>query len=302
MLSFSKLGSYGRLGNQLFQYAFLRTTAQRLGTKFFCPKWDGDSIFELRDECDRVNTPSGIIHHFDLPQVGFALEALSVGDNTEIQGYFQSEKYYPNQQLVREWYTFRDDIVAEVTKHYRGVPLQDCTSFSLRIDDDFSNPDYRRGFPLYPLSYYKKALQIVDSKGPILVFADRPDRAREFFQPLRGRELIFVDNLNGPQQLYLMTQCRANIITNSTFAWWGAWLNGNPDRKVIAPSEWLRPGCRPIIRDILCDDWIKVLGTTPIWDHLIMWKIRHPFSNPKVIQALSTAKGIWASISENPRN
>ena len=297
MISFSKLGSNLGLGNRLFQYAFLRTTAQRLGTKFFCPRWDGDSIFELRDEYDRVDIPSGIIHHFDHPQVGFVNEALSVADNTEIQGYFQSEKYYPNKQLVREWYTFRDDIVAEVTKYYRGVPLQNCTSFSLRIDDDYSNHGFRKGFPLYPLSYYKKALQIVDSEEPILVFADRPDRAREFFQPLQNRELIFVDNLNGPQQLYLMTQCKANIITNSTFAWWGAWLNVHPDQKVIAPSEWCRPGF-PIIRDILCDNWIKVSGTIPIWDHLIMWKIRHPFSTPKGSKALSIAEGIWASISK----
>ena len=50
MLSFSKLGNYGRLGNQLFQYAFLRMTARRLGTQFFCPKWDGDDIFNLNDE------------------------------------------------------------------------------------------------------------------------------------------------------------------------------------------------------------------------------------------------------------
>jgi hypothetical protein len=250
----------------------------------------------LRDEDERADTPSGIVHHFDSgSQAGFGCEALTIGDNTEIQGYFQSEKYYPDKQLVREWYTFRSEIVAEVEKRYGGIPPQKCASFSLRIDDDFANVHYRRGFPLYPLSYYSKALRAIDTKGPILVFSDRPDRAREFFQPLQNRELIFVDDLNGPQQLYLMTQCRANVITNSTFAWWGAWLNARPERTVVAPSAWCRPGTS-ITRDILCDDWVKVPGTIPVWDHLIMWKIRHPFSTPKGIAALSTARGIWGRI------
>lgn len=299
MISFSKLGSYGRLGNQLFQYAFLRTTAQRLGTQFFCPKWDGDSIFALGDEHERVDRSSGIVHYFDpTPQAGFAPEALSIRDNTEIQGYFQSEKYYPDKQLVRKWYTFRDEIVDAVTKRYRDVPLQECVSFSLRIDDDYANAGFRRGYPLYPLSYYKKALRVLNDQGPILVFADRPDRAREFFQPLKNRELIFVDDLNGPQQLYLMTQCRANVITNSTFAWWGGWLNRHPKKTVVAPTVWCRSGMS-INKDTLCDDWVKVPGTIPIWDHLVMWKIRYPFSTPKGMLFLSTARGLWVRISGN---
>src|SRR4028119_1267925 len=103
MISFSNLGNYGRLGNQLFQYAFLRTTARRLGTQFFCPKWDGDELFNLNDEGERASEPSGIIHHFDAhPQPGFTSEALSIGDHTEIQGYFQSEKYFLDKQLRSE--------------------------------------------------------------------------------------------------------------------------------------------------------------------------------------------------------
>lgn len=98
MISFSKLGNYGRLGNQLFQYAFLRTSAQRLGTQFFCPQWDGDSIFNLQDEDERATEPVGIVHYFDpSPEAGFTSEALLIGDNTEIQGFFQSEKFYSNR-------------------------------------------------------------------------------------------------------------------------------------------------------------------------------------------------------------
>ena len=267
---------YGRLGNHLFQYAYVRSTARRLGTSFYCPPWDGQTIFKLGDENERAEAPSGIVHHFDpSPQAGFVPEAMQVGDHTEVRGFYQSEKYYPDKAAVRQWYTFNDEITAEVQSRYAHVPLEDCPSLSLRIDDDYG--DSRVYFPLYPLSYYEKALSVVDARGPVVVFADRPDRAKEFFRPLASkRELIFVTDLKGPQQLYLMTQCRANIITNSTFAWWGAWLNAHPQRTIVAPSAWCRPGIPLPIHDILPDDWVKIRGTVPLWDHFQTWRLRHP--------------------------
>lgn len=274
MLSFPKLGQYGRLGNQLFQYAFLRTAAQRLKTQFFCPQWDGDHIFLLRDEQERVSKPSGILHFFDPdPEPGFSPQALLVQDNTEIQGYFQSENYYPDKPLVRQWYTFRDEIVDEVQTAYGDLLAQGCTSLSLRTGD-YSG--LRQYFPLYPLFYYRKALRVLNPQGPILVFCDRPDRAKEFFEPLQAQNLIFVNDLGDRQQLYLITQCRMNVITNSTYSWWGAWLNAHPDRIVVAPAAWCRPGIPTAHRNILCDDWIKVEGTRPLWDNFHIWRLRHP--------------------------
>ena len=102
MISFLKLGNYGRLGNQLFQYAFIRTTANRLGTEFCCPRWDGDDFFDLHDSNTRIASPSGITNKFDPgPQAGFNAEALKILNNTEIQGFFQSEKYYTDKETVR---------------------------------------------------------------------------------------------------------------------------------------------------------------------------------------------------------
>ena len=183
MISFPLLGNYGRLGNQLFQYAFLRTTARRLNTRFFCPRWDGDSIFDLRDGDERAEAPSGIIHRFDAhPEAGFAPEAMTIRDGTEVQGYFQSERYYDDKQAVSDWYRFLPEIVAEVTQRYGDLISRDCTSLSLRIDDDYAGT--REYFPLYPLSYYRKALDLIGGRGPVLVLSDRPDRARNFFRGL----------------------------------------------------------------------------------------------------------------------
>jgi hypothetical protein len=109
----------------------------------------------------------------------------------------------------------------------------------------------------------------------VLVFADRPDLAKAFIATLDRNECILVDGLSPHLQLYLMTRCRANVITNSTFAWWGAWLNARDDRVIVAPSAWCRPGVPNGVSSILPDEWIKVRGTLPLWDNFQLWRIRH---------------------------
>ena len=278
MIALSKF--YGRLGNHLFQYAYVRSAARRLRTQFYCPPWDGDAIFELHEGDERALAPAGLTARFDAdPEPGFTPDAMRVGDNTEVSGFFQSERYYPDKDAVRRWYSFKEAIADTVRTRHADLDPGTAVSVSLRIDQDYGGT--REYFPLYPLSYYEAGLRAVGAVGPVLVFADRPDLAREFFRPLKGHELRFVSGLNGPEQLFAMSQCRANVITNSTFAWWGAWLNQRPDRVVVAPREWTRPGVGQDVRGILCDDWVKVRGTIPLWDSLQVWRLRHPMQTWK---------------------
>jgi hypothetical protein len=131
------------------------------------------------------------------------------------------------------------------------------------------------------LSYYKNAYDILGGRGAIYVFADRPDLAKKFFAPMSRNDIHFVEGLSAGQQLYLMTRCRANVITNSTFSWWGAWLNQNSPAKVVAAAEWCRAGVPKNISNILCADWTILRATTPVWDHFQMWRLRHPVSTLK---------------------
>jgi hypothetical protein len=286
MISFSKLGNYGRLGNQLFQYAFLRVTAQRLNTTFFCPAWEGDQIFNLKDEQTRAVAADGILHHFDpAPEAGFCPRALTITDHTEIQGFFQSDKFYPDKALVKSWFAFRPEIVQSAEALFPPSVLESAVSISLRLDNDYAKT--REYFPLYPPAYYRDGLRRTGPKGPVLVFADRPDLAKTFIAGLDRDECILVEGLSPHLQLYLMTRCRANVITNSTFAWWGAWLNSRDDRVIVAPSAWCRPGVPNGVSSILPDEWIKVRGTLPLWDNFQMWRIRHLKDTLRRIQSRS---------------
>ncbi len=96
MISFSTLGKTGaRFGNQLFQYAFLRSQAKRLGVTFYCPAWEGEKIFLLDDTNEKSADGSSVYeYHEDPYRHGFNAEAFTIDDDTEITGYFQSWKFF----------------------------------------------------------------------------------------------------------------------------------------------------------------------------------------------------------------
>ena len=133
MIGFSMLGQYGRFGNQLFQYAFLRNMAQRLGVKFYCPDWLGDRCFELNDKEIRSSKPVHFDKYYLEPkgEPWYSEDATAIKDGTDILGYFQSEKYYNNNDEVRSWYKFKDEIRI-IKDSYRFIDFSECTSISLQ--------------------------------------------------------------------------------------------------------------------------------------------------------------------------
>jgi len=277
----------GEFGKQMFQYAFLRSAARRLGVKFFCPEWIGDRIFELNDHQERVNKVEGIIHFFkESPYAcGYAKKAEELTDGTDVAGYFQSEKYYDNREAVRLWYTFRPEYVKTAVNKYSYIDFSESVSLSARLGDSYE--ELRDRFPLYPISFYDKALSLIRHKKHILIFSDHPERARRLFRQLtKYKNVLFVDNGTAAEDLYLISQCHDNIITNSTFSWWGAWLNRHPDKIVVIPTPWFRSGHRYQIPGIECEGWTKVVATNLVTDHYFVWSFFQKFRRKFRIQGI----------------
>jgi hypothetical protein len=89
------------------------------------------------------------------------------------------------------------------------------------------------------------------------VFSDDIEWCKNFFSDILDFE--FISGNNEIRDLYLMSSCENNIIANSSFSWWGAWLNKNPNKKVIAPSVWFGPAKKNVItEDLYCKNWIKL--------------------------------------------
>lgn len=266
MISFSTLGTRSRLGNHLFQYAFLRTTAQRLGVKFYCPEWIGDSIFQLNDDSERASSPIDIRLNYAEPAnyTGLNASALRIKDGTNIQGYFQTEQYF-DKDNVRQWYRFKEEIISNNRQRFSSIDFMDSCGLHVRMGDFVTT--YEELFYVPRLEYYKRALQLVKKQDNIIVFSDDIPAAKKLLSNL-GDRFTFIDGYEANEGIYLQSLCHDFICTSSTYGWWGAWLNNTPDRVIIAPFEGpFRPGSPIKNQEFWPRDWLTIPALRYGLDH-----------------------------------
>ena len=282
MISFARLSHQGWLGNQLFQYAFLRTSARRLGVRFFCPAWQGDRIFALKDEDERAREPIGTVRSYVEPyaNLGFNPDALTIADGTALSGYFQSERYYADIGEVRRWYTFRDEITARVRARYAHLDFSRGASLHLR----FGNMKHLDYCYLPCIDYYRRALAEVKRNETIFVFSDEPEEARKVLRELDGNFFV-VEGNEDVEDLYMISRCRDHISGLSTFGWWGVWLDPRPHKIVVVPREGShRPGYGRTARNFWPDGWRQLPALRGFRDdyriRLAQQKLRRKLTRP----------------------
>ena len=261
MISHKNLLNNGRLGNQLFNYAFLRTTARQLGVKFYCPEWMGDSIFLLKDEGERAEESLGIDKSYREPDSYFGLnqDALRIEDGTEIvRGYFQTEKYFHDKEEIRKWYTFREEKIASVKEKYKHIDFSKSVGLHLRFGDKMTNPEYFLKYYIAPPKYYTYALSKVKHKENVSVFSDNINLSKKHLRDLQSN-IIYMDENKDYEDLYLMSQCHDFVCSTSTLSWWGAWLNNYSDKTVVVPKEGpVRPDAPTKNDDFWPEGWIQI--------------------------------------------
>jgi hypothetical protein len=137
---------------------------------------------------------------------------------------------------------------------------EDTVSIHIRLDDTFIAPiDGVIDFWRKPYdSYYDRAIALFSGDVTFVVFSDNSAWSLEYMkEKLRGRRVFYVcdkDYLD----LNLMARCKNNIIVNSTYSWWGAYLNRNPDKVVVSPKYWQARGNTPYRPDILMPNWTLI--------------------------------------------
>jgi len=278
-ISYNRLGSNGRLGNQMFQYAGLRGIAANRGYDWVIPRPDsyGDSNYGLFDcfemgSVEEKNFGQLNVQSIATGQFHFSQEFFDgCPDNINLHDYFTTEKYFANvKDVIRKDFTFKKEI------------LEPCKE----IVDELENPIFmhvRRGdyvvnpsaHPMCPISYYEKALEVFDENSPVLVFSDSIEWCKEqdFFQGDRFMLSEYdekysqtADTLLGKQNtlipyfdLCMMTLCNGGIIANSTMSWWGAWLMENKTQPIVAPKPWFGTHYNDYnMNDLLPDGWVEV--------------------------------------------
>ena len=256
----------GQLGNQMFQYAFLRSLAQRLGVTFYCPPWLGDSIFELADSAERHPLPVSLPFEYHEPDYlpGFNASALQIEDNTDILGYFQSWRYVDHSK-VTEWFKFRPSMISESKNFIKNNNRRPIAAIHIRLCDFTST--YRYRYYVARRFYYERALAPVAKSHRILIFSDDPQSARDYIGKL-GPDTVFMDGLSAADDLHIMANADWLVCSPSTFCWWAAWLGHRPGRTVIVPKEGpFRPGVQFRNDDYWHPEWQKMNALIPIVDH-----------------------------------
>lgn len=171
--------------------------------------------------------------------------------NTYIKGWFQSEQYFYDIRniLLEEFRPKKETLycnnLIEAISKYESVSVH------------IRRGDYKRSNMVLDKKYYDKAINMICNKvkNPIwIVFSDEIDYIKEnYYFP---GKMILIDNsymLKDYEELVLMSKCKHNIIANSTFSWWGAWLNQNENKCIVAPTRWFSNQ-----NNIVPSSWIKL--------------------------------------------
>jgi hypothetical protein len=286
----------GGLGNQMFQYATAYAIARELNTTLkldtngFSKKISDENFtqrnFELdifNLEFDKVNPviwkiyrklssmlcafdkfiPGFLVKVYSEKSLSFDETLFSINGNAYLCGYFQSEKYFQEyrKDLLR-LFRFKFSITGRNREVVELIKRNISVSVHIRRGDYVSNKQINSIHGIIGLKYYLKAIDFLFEKlnNPVFFFfSDDIEWVKENFQ-LDSQILVYHNT--GSQSyidMQLMTYCNHNIIANSSFSWWGAWLNQNPGKIVIAPEKWFED---PILNlassDIIPNRWIRL--------------------------------------------
>ena len=154
--------------------------------------------------------------------------------NLKIKGYFQSWKYFNhNRDKILNLLNIKD-LKESIRNKFKDY--SDYISIHVRRGDYLELSDYHHNLSL---EYYKKAISVFGEDKKFLIFSNDLEWCKDNFNFLKNVE--FSPTNEDWEDIVLMSTCKHNIIANSSFSWWGAWLNESPNRKVICPKKWFGP-------------------------------------------------------------
>jgi hypothetical protein len=265
MITHKSIGYSGRLGNQMFQYAAAKAQSLRLNVDCYLPDHTAikqDGCFDYTnnkwiqyklDLYDCFNITAPLLNQTETNsyiESNFSYETLilEVSDNTAIEGYFQSYKYFEDcKDVIFKEFTFKDEILnkckAEVSKYTNPVAIH------IRRGDQVAHPNMWN----VSLEYIQAALeQFSDEEYTFLIFSDDIEWCKQVFP----EGVVFMEGNNQYEDLCLMSLCNHNVISNSSYSWWAAYLNINANKKVVVPSNWFIPA--KSLTDLYLSEWIQI--------------------------------------------
>lgn len=286
----------GGLGNQMFQYAtgFAVALQNKVSHKIDISGYDSISIdtprkFELgafqitspialSEEITIAKYPFGLFskafryfeskilkkHYLDFEPKLFKKIEGKVKNKKSIylDGFFQSEKNFINfEKEIKTELTFKRELLDEHVKNLAEIiKSQISISIHVRHGDYINDKKTNKYHGVCSIDYYEKAIKLISQKidnTTFYIFSDDSNWCEENI--IKGQKNfinISKENFKDYEEMYLMSLCKHNIIANSTFSWWSAWLNKNSDKIVFAPKIWTVK--ENLHKNIIPETWIKI--------------------------------------------
>lgn len=257
----------GRIGNNLFQIAAAMSLAKRHKAKVVAipdPYYrlpfpdEGKSLYVYLKPYQKAffrnieisrNFPDSFVK-YDEPS--FCYNELPFADKIYLFGYFQSEKYF-DIPYIRKTFSISPQNRSSLMDKFGNLLNLNPVSINVRRGDYLLQTDYH---PVCSIEYYQKCIDLIGRERCFIVTSDDVAWCKENF---KGKNFHVIEEITPLENLYLQSLCHGHIISNSTFSWWGAWLNPNMGKKVFAPRKWFgKRLSHHETKDLFPQNWIVV--------------------------------------------
>lgn len=285
----------GGLGNQLFQYAAAKALSLHHGVPLLLeissfyrtelPELEVPRDFELThftgikeqiaspedvhflvDIKRRTFLPKSIIPAYKRniyvePHYHFDKNFFKSRKNVFLKGGWQSEKYFKSyEKQIRKLLQLDESLVRNVIEKGNEIKQQNAVSVHVRRGDYLRKKIIHEWHGVMDKDFYSQAFDLLRSKikdFKTYYFSDDVEWVKQNLLSIADGEIVSTNTRSHYEDLYIMSQCRYNIIANSSFSWWAAWLNDRPGKIVIGPKKWFDKGPKDT-QDIVPEDWYKI--------------------------------------------
>jgi len=257
MVTSSSLGKLGRMANGMFQIAASIGTASANNDNAVFPAWKYMNPVLFKHPIDQSLSEKDI--SFQYYEQSFGYSPIPYIRNMSLNGYFQSEKYFSHcSPLIRHSFEPSDILLTNLKLKYSGI--LDGTTCSIHVRrGDYINPEFTMHDVCNRLYFNRAVTHVINNVqiDTFLVFSDDIEWCRINMD----QSFVFISGNSDIEDMFLMSLCTHNIICNSSFSWWGSWLNKNTSKIIVAPDKWFRDEFDMNYADIYTPEMVKISTT-----------------------------------------
>jgi hypothetical protein len=250
----------GQLGNQLFIIATTASLALDHSVPALFPSLRMEKDYNIPINHEQVfshldaSDPCASIDYVYIEPY-FHYVPIKYRPRMMIRGWFQSEKYFKhNKEHIMQLFAAPSAIEMHLQERYAEV-LSHSNTVAIHYRSYDKEDPHHEVYAACDVDYYQRAMSLFSKDTLFVIFSNDMAWCKKNFKNL-SYQFYFVEGEPHYHDLYLMSMCHHNIICNSSFSWWGAYLNKNIDKVVIAPAAWFNPNYKSDTQDLLPPEWL----------------------------------------------